>query len=223
MRYSWPAGFGLLHYPDMHAGRRPRGDEGRPAGTQRYVPHPSPDIATGDSAKHARAAPIPLAAMPKNWNGHRIVFCAWRPAYRFPDCGDQPAGSRQIFDRCPPGICLGRVDLPARRLRRAHGGGGFRPCAQFFVERIAQPRRTILHGASYGGLVGAKLLKSMPRRGRQVNYDGAFFNSGFVAGARWATTSAPICARSTNTIARIFPVRTSRSIRSGTEYRPGPR
>src|SRR5258708_39887201 len=53
---------------------------------------------------------------------------------------------------------------------------------QFFVERIRQPRRTILHGASYGGLVGAKLIEKQKADGSSA-YDGAFFNSGFVIGA----------------------------------------
>jgi hypothetical protein len=55
---------------------------------------------------------------------------------------------------------------------------------QFFVERIRQPRRTILHGASYGGLVGAKLVeKQFKKADGSSAYDGAFFNSGFVVGA----------------------------------------
>jgi hypothetical protein len=55
---------------------------------------------------------------------------------------------------------------------------------QFFVERIRQPRRTILHGASYGGLVGAKLVeKQFKKADGSSAYDGAFFNSGFVIGA----------------------------------------
>jgi hypothetical protein len=55
---------------------------------------------------------------------------------------------------------------------------------RLFVERIAKPRRTIYHGASYGGLVGAKLIDAYAKNpDGSVNYDGAFFNSGFVAGA----------------------------------------
>jgi hypothetical protein len=55
---------------------------------------------------------------------------------------------------------------------------------QFFVERIRQPRRTILHGASYGGLVGAKLIeKQFKKADGSSAYDGAFFNSGLVVGA----------------------------------------
>jgi hypothetical protein len=55
---------------------------------------------------------------------------------------------------------------------------------QFFVERIRQPRRTIVHGASYGGLVAAKLIeKQFKKADGSSAYDGAFLNSGFVIGA----------------------------------------
>jgi hypothetical protein len=55
---------------------------------------------------------------------------------------------------------------------------------QFFIERIGKPRRTIYHGASYGGLVGAKLIEAHAKNSDgSLAYDGAFFNSGFMAGA----------------------------------------
>jgi len=55
---------------------------------------------------------------------------------------------------------------------------------KFFIARIAKPRRTVLHGASYGGLVGAKLIESYAKSpDGTLNYDGAFFNSGAVYGA----------------------------------------
>src|SRR5260370_32147833 len=55
---------------------------------------------------------------------------------------------------------------------------------RFFIERIAKPARTIYHGASYGGLVGAKLIEAFARNADgSLNYHGAFYNSGFVVGA----------------------------------------
>ena len=55
---------------------------------------------------------------------------------------------------------------------------------RFFAERIAKPKRTILHGASWGGLVGSKLIDVHAKNSDgSLNFDGAFFNSGFVAGA----------------------------------------
>jgi len=47
---------------------------------------------------------------------------------------------------------------------------------KFFVARIAKPKRTILHGTSYGGLVGAKLLDKFAKSADgSLNYDGALF------------------------------------------------
>ena len=55
---------------------------------------------------------------------------------------------------------------------------------RFFAERIAKPRHTYLHGASYGGLVGAKLVESLTKNpDGSMNFDGALFNSGAVGGA----------------------------------------
>ena len=55
---------------------------------------------------------------------------------------------------------------------------------RFFAERIAKPKHTYLHGASYGGLVGAKLVESLAKNpDGSMNFDGALFNSGAVGGA----------------------------------------
>jgi hypothetical protein len=55
---------------------------------------------------------------------------------------------------------------------------------KFFIARLGKPRRTVLHGASYGGLVGAKLVETIAKNSDgSLNYDGAFLNSGAVTGA----------------------------------------
>ena len=146
-------------------------------------PAPVADIATCYSAKHASGAYL-LAAMPKNWNGHLIVFAHGGPhivpptaATSQPDLAKYSIAVRQGFA------------WVASTFRRE--GYGVRTAAedsdharQFFVDRIAQPRRTIFHGASWGGLVGSKLVEIYAKGADgSTNYDGAFFNSGFVAGA----------------------------------------
>ncbi len=146
-------------------------------------PTPVADIATCYSAKHASGAYL-LAAMPKNWNGHLIVFAHGGPhivppiaATSQPDLAKYSIAVRQGFA------------WVASTFRRE--GYGVRAAAedseharQFFVDRIAQPRRTIFHGASWGGLVGSKLVEIYAKGADgSTNYDGAFFNSGFVAGA----------------------------------------
>ena len=55
---------------------------------------------------------------------------------------------------------------------------------EFFIARIGKPQRTFLHGASYGGLVSAKLLELYAKNADgSLNYDGALLNSGLLAGA----------------------------------------
>jgi pimeloyl-ACP methyl ester carboxylesterase len=55
---------------------------------------------------------------------------------------------------------------------------------RFFVDRLGKPRRVILHGVSYGGLVGAKLLEEFATAPDGTkNYDGALLTSGLVTGS----------------------------------------
>jgi pimeloyl-ACP methyl ester carboxylesterase len=55
---------------------------------------------------------------------------------------------------------------------------------KFFIARIAKPKRTLIHGASYGGLVAAKLVETYAQNpDGTLNYNGAFLNSGLVSGS----------------------------------------
>jgi hypothetical protein len=54
---------------------------------------------------------------------------------------------------------------------------------RFFLARFATPKRIILHGISYGGLVGAKLVDTYSKNpDGSTNFDGAFFAGGEVDG-----------------------------------------
>jgi hypothetical protein len=149
----------------------------------KICPAPVADIATCYSAKHASGAYL-LATMPKNWNGHLIVFAHGGPHIVPPTAmTSQPDLAKySIFVR--QGFAW-----VASSYRRE--GYGVRAAAedseharQFFVDRIARPRRTIFHGASWGGLVGAKLVEIYAEGAAgSTNYDGALFNSGYVSGA----------------------------------------
>lgn len=70
------------------------------------------------------------------------------------------------------------------------GGYGARMAAedtdnlrQFFIRTFGEPRRTILHGQSWGGLAGGKAIELYPGAGGKKNYDGALLTSGMLAGA----------------------------------------
>ena len=101
---------------------------------------------------------------PKTWNGNLVVFAHGGPA----------------------DAVKGGYAWVASSYRRGLGvqGGRSEHARKFFSERIAKPKRTVLHGASYGGLVGSKLVETYAKAADgSVNFDGALFNSGFVVGA----------------------------------------
>src|SRR5262245_7606071 len=140
-------------------------------------------IATCYSAKHPSGAYL-LAAIPNAWNGHLIVFAHGGPAVV------PPTANTSKSDLAKYSIAVERGFGWVASSYRREGYGvqmaveDTEHARQFFVERIRQPRRTILHGASYGGLVGAKLVERQFKKADGSNaYDGAFFNSGLVVGA----------------------------------------
>jgi hypothetical protein len=142
------------------------------------------DIATCYGAKHESGAYL-LAALPKTWNGHLIVFAHGGPAVVPPTA----TTSQSDLDKYAAFTVKRGFAWVASSYRRE--GYGVRMAAEdsndarkFFIERIAKPQRTILHGASYGGLVGAKLIETLAKNpDGSANFDGALFNSGFVVGA----------------------------------------
>jgi hypothetical protein len=124
-----------------------------------------------------------FAAMPKDWNGGLIVFAHGGPSLIPAVAG----GSRSDLAKYAFGINQG-FGWVASSYRRP--GYGVRMAVsdtanaqRFFVENFGKPKRTILHGASYGGIVAAKFLETY---GNDVTgapaIDGAIMNSGLVAG-----------------------------------------
>ena len=133
-------------------------------------------IATCYTAKLETGAYV-LAAMPKNWNGNLIVFAHGGPSVTPPVAND----SEDDLSKYGISVKMGFAWVASTYRMEGYGvrmaGADTDDARKFFVDRIGKPKRTILHGASYGGLVGAKLIET------SGNYDGAFFNSGAVAGS----------------------------------------
>lgn len=125
-----------------------------------------------------------LAALPKNWNGILIVFAHGGPALVPPASGYSQAGLANNAFAVRQGF--GWVASSYRR-----EGYGVRMAAtdtdlarRYFIEHIAKPRLTVLHGASYGGIVAAKVLETYANDdGQPRAYDGAMMNSPLLAGA----------------------------------------
>jgi hypothetical protein len=182
MRYFGLVGFGLFTILTcMPVGAQETTKAALPETT--VCPAPIADIATCYSAKHASGAYL-LAAMPKNWNGHLIVFAHGGPHIVPPTA----TTSQSDLAKYSIGVRQGFAWVASSYRREGWGvlaaAEDSEHARQFFVDRIARPRRTIFHGASWGGLVGSKLVEAYPKGADgSRNFDGAFFNSGVVAGA----------------------------------------
>ena len=172
----WPVMVSIIGSPALAQGSAPVSDTTE-------CPKEIAAIATCYSAKHPSGAYL-LAAIPNSWNGHLVVFAHGGPAIV------PPTADSSKSDLAKYSIAVERGFGWVASSYRREGYGvqmaveDTEHARQFFVERIRQPRRTILHGASYGGLVGAKLIERQFKKADGSSaYDGAFLNSGLVVGA----------------------------------------
>ena len=146
-------------------------------------PAPLAEIATCYSEKLSSGAYL-LAAMPKDWNGNLIVFGHGGPAVVPPTA----TTSQGDLAKYAFAVKLGYAWIASSYRREGYGVQmaveDSDQARRFFIDRIAKPKRTIYHGASYGGLVGAKLIEAHAKNpDGSVAYDGALFNSGYVVGS----------------------------------------
>jgi hypothetical protein len=140
-------------------------------------------IATCCGIKHESGAYI-LAAMPKTWNGDLVVFAHGGPSLNPPTAN----GSKSDLAKYAFAVKRGYGWVASSYRREGYGvamaGEDTENARRFFAEHIAKPKHTYLHGASYGGLVGAKLVETLSKNADgSMNFDGALFNSGAVGGA----------------------------------------
>ena len=140
-------------------------------------------FATCYGVKHESGAYI-LAAMPKTWNGDLVVFAHGGPSLVPPTAN----GSKADLAKYAVAVQRGFGWVASSYRREGYGvamaGQDSDNARRFFVERIAKPRHTYLHGASYGGLVGSKLIETAGKNADgTLAFDGAMFNSGAVGGA----------------------------------------
>jgi hypothetical protein len=122
--------------------------------------------------------------MPKTWNGDLIVFAHGGPSLLPPTA----ASSKSDLDKYAYALKRGYGWVASSYRREGYGVAmavaDSDDARKFFIARLGKPRRTVLHGASYGGLVGAKLVETIAKNSDgSLNYDGAFLNSGAVTGA----------------------------------------
>ena len=141
------------------------------------------EIATCYSAKLESGAYV-LAAMPKRWNGDLIVFAHGGPSLE----PATAASSKGDLSKYAVEVERGFGWVASSYRREGYGiqmaAADTDDARKFFIARIAKPKRTLVHGASYGGLVAAKLVETYAKNpDGSLNYDGAFLNSGLVSGS----------------------------------------
>ncbi|MFT4241303.1 MAG: hypothetical protein QM569_03365 [Acidovorax sp.] len=124
-----------------------------------------------------------LIALPRDWNGHLVLHAHGGPALGAP----QPARAVEDLERWSIMVRAGYA-WAGSTFRQ--GGVAVRAAAedterlrQIFVRHVAQPRRTLLHGQSWGASVAAKGAEMFQRTaGGQRPYDAVLLTSGVLAG-----------------------------------------
>lgn len=171
-RFAWAAAAACL----IVSGPALAAAELGPAPQTVSCPDPVGPLATCYSAKLLTGAYL-LAAMPRDWNGTLVVFAHGGPAVEPPTA----QSSRGDLTKYAIAVKRGFAWIGTSYRREGYGvrmaADDVDDARAFFIARIATPQRTIVHGASYGGLVTAKLIELHPR-----DYQGAFLNSGLVSG-----------------------------------------
>src|SRR5437870_4288357 len=117
-------------------------------------------------------------ARPANWNGTLVVHAHGGPS---------PFGEEKLDSAVRPGqnfAVVVREGFAWVSSSYRRGGFGVRMAAEdsdnarkIFIKAFGQPRRTIIHGQSYGALVASKLVETYNPDGAH-NYDGALYTSG---------------------------------------------
>jgi len=122
-------------------------------------------------------------AVPKDWNGTLIVHAHGGPRTQRPEANDPLEDLERFSMTVKEGFAWAGTTY-----RR--GGYGVRMAAedtddlrQLFWDSFGRPRRTLLHGQSWGGNVAAKTAELYARDAEgQVVWDGVVLTSGVLAG-----------------------------------------
>lgn len=123
-----------------------------------------------------------LLVMPKDWNGVLVVHAHGGPALGPPEAVrlDEDIKRWNIIPRAgyawaastfrQGGVAVRSAAEDTERVRR------------IFVEHVAKPKHTILHGQSWGGSVAAKTAEMVSAPGMKSPYDAVMLTSGVLGG-----------------------------------------
>ena len=140
-------------------------------------------IANCYTARHETGAYL-FIAMPKNWNGNLVVFAHGGPAYTPPTAtsGQRYMTGNPVTEAVKRGFAWIGSSYRLEGYGVAMAAEDSDDARKFFIARFATPKRVILHGASYGGIVGAKLIETYAKKeDGMTNFDGALLTFGVVA------------------------------------------
>jgi len=122
-----------------------------------------------------------LIVVPAQWNGVLVVYAHGGPALEAKrERADEDIDRWRIIVRAgyayaasvfrQGGVAVTSAAEDTDRVRR------------IFVEHVAKPRRTLLHGQSWGGNVAAKLAQMQAAPGQRSPYDAVLLTSGLLMG-----------------------------------------
>ncbi|MFD8505534.1 hypothetical protein ACFV2L_22865 [Streptomyces sp. NPDC059687] len=153
-------------------------DPGRPVSTD--CPASLAGAATCYTGQDADGAFYAMA-VPKTWNGSLVVH-----AHGGPDLGDSSDPERSVGDLDRWAVMVKEGYAWAGSSYR-RGGYGTRMAVEdtesvrrLFVDEFGRPKRTYVHGQSWGGDVAAKVVETYGAK--HGAYDGALLTSGVLAG-----------------------------------------
>ena len=123
-------------------------------------------------------------AVPQNWNRILVMHVRGGPY-------TQHLTTKRSIEDATRWAIWAREGYAYAASEYRRGGYGVRMAAEdtdnlrrFFIAHYGAPRRTILHGQSWGGLAGGKTIELYAGGpGGENNYDGALLTSGMLAGA----------------------------------------
>lgn len=123
-----------------------------------------------------------LIVMPAKWNEVLVVHAHGGPALGEPKTGraDEDAKRWAIIPKAGYAYAASVFRQGGVAVRSA--GEDTERVRQIFVQHVAKPRRTILHGQSWGANVAAKLAEKLSAPGSAPIYDGVLLTSGVLGG-----------------------------------------
>ena len=123
-----------------------------------------------------------LIAMPANWNNVLVVHAHGGPTLGEPKIERADEDMKRWAIHVKAGYAYAASVFRQGGVAVRSAGEDTERVRQVFVQHIAKPRRTILHGQSWGANVAAKLAETHAAPGGKPTYDAVLLTSGVLGG-----------------------------------------